>query len=215
MRRQLVATLGFAEADLATSTWWRQVETACRNGRGRDRRVCKRRWPPQWHADYYTAAYAQYTGILYLGPMPGEDEALGEAASSGGAASGGAASTSAAGARGRALEGGWTALIDAREDNDADDANHQGSHDDAADPPPVVALVRRDNGTFLLRRGLVVAPRRGRLLFFSGGGENYHAALPVFRGRRRSLVAFFACACQQSAARSSARSARGVAKEEL
>ena len=49
-------------------------------------------------------------------------------------------------------------------------------------------------------KGRVLAPRKRRtacrrLLLFSGGAENYHAAMPVERGRRQSLLVWFECAC--------------------
>ena len=61
-------------------------------------------------------------------------------------------------------------------------------------PPPIEAV---GENRFILRRGLLVAPKPGRLVLFSGGGENYHSALPVARGRRHSLQAWFKCTCDQ------------------
>lgn len=97
-------------------------------------------------------------------------------------------------------------LPDDGEDDGADDAL-VGGYTGLVDipPPPAAAddgraasqpgLERLPNGTALLREGLMVGPRPGRLVLFSGGGENYHAPLPVSRGRRQSLQMWFECRC--------------------
>ena len=75
-------------------------------------------------------------------------------------------------------------------DTSEDAPEDKGSH--------AAGLSRSENGSTQLRRGLAVAPRIGRLLLFSGGAENYHAPLPVGRGRRQSLQAFFGCRCTEA-----------------
>eukprot|EP00965_Chrysotila_dentata_P000976 31511-Pleurochrysis_carterae.AAC.2 len=41
----------------------------------------------------------------------------------------------------------------------------------------------------------VIEPKRGRVVIFTGGGENYHAPLPVVKGRRTTWNTWFSCAC--------------------
>ena len=98
------------------------------------------------------------------------------------------------------LEGGWTAFVSSGSASKPDDPDvrpltpagetlEAKAAPDDANP----GLQRHPNGSAVLSRGLVVAPRIGRLLLFSGGAENYHAPLPVGRGRRQSLQIFFGC----------------------
>ena len=101
------------------------------------------------------------------------------------------------------LEGGWTAFVSSGSASKPDDPDvrpltpagetlEAKAAPDDANP----GLQRHPNGSAVLSRGLVVAPRIGRLLLFSGGAENYHAPLPVGRGRRQSLQIFFGCRCK-------------------
>jgi hypothetical protein len=73
------------------------------------------------------------------------------------------------------------------------------------------ALAHDDGGGVTLVGGLVVEPRRGRLVIFSGGGENYHAPLPVTRGRRTTFHAWFKCNCTPARLSESEFEAGGVA----
>ena len=122
-----------------------------------------------WHFDYGQHSSAVYTAILYLA-HDGEE----------------------------ALVGGHTAFVAPQEEgNDSAESlcHVEGGSHHADSVALGLGVERLANGTAYLRQGWLVAPRVGRLLLFSGGAENYHAAMPVERGRRQSLLVWFECAC--------------------
>ena len=120
------------------------------------------------HADYYQAASYVYTAIIYLHASP-PTSSLQTFSGEGGDVSevGDGAPPDST-----PLVGGETGFADAL------------SRDAAT-------------GATRLDRGTIVEPTPGRVLLFSGGGENYHAPLPVLRGRRKALQVWFTCACAE------------------
>jgi hypothetical protein len=142
------------------------------------------------HSDFHSVGAYLYTVILYLsdGGGTGDEAASGTVTEGVETASMGTGGTGRGGKEAEGdFAGGETLFVDGVDEVNVVDGEGGVSGEDDGD------TTSRHHQTSTYTKGLLVEPRLGRVVLFTGGLENLHCRMPITKGRRIALQAWYQC----------------------